>query len=75
MPQLYDALHLFLDMLKRPEHGTKFLLTPGTVLILNNHRIMHGRTAFSPTSDRRLAGAYVNEEDWFSVLRRLVLEA
>lgn len=39
-------------------------LTPGNALIFDNHRVLHGRSAF--VGQRRLCGAYVNHDDYRS---------
>ena len=44
-------------------------LTPGTVLVLDNWRVLHGRQPFS--GRRVLCGAYHNREDFESLLRQL----
>lgn len=46
-------------------------LEAGTALILNNHRVLHGRYAFR--GRRNMLGAYLTPDDWMSNLR--VLEA
>jgi alpha-ketoglutarate-dependent taurine dioxygenase len=47
------------------------LLNEGTTLIINNQRIMHGRTALSSKSKRMLIGCYVQQDAWYSRLRKL----
>eukprot|EP01066_Platyproteum_vivax_P011389 Platyproteum_vivax@DN5173_c0_g1_i5.p1 len=44
-------------------------LEPGTILVINNQRVMHGRREFSLESPRELAGMYINKEDFQSRLR------
>lgn len=41
-------------------------LTPGTVLSVDNHRVLHGRSAFS--GKRRVCGAYVGMDEYRSRL-------
>jgi trimethyllysine dioxygenase len=48
-------------------------LLPGTVVLVDNWRVLHARTAY--TGYRRLAGVYLNKEDVESRLRVLRLEA
>ncbi|EKD03941.1 hypothetical protein A1Q2_01765 [Trichosporon asahii var. asahii CBS 8904] len=44
-------------------------LTPGTLVVIDNWRVMHGRAAF--TGERRMCGAYVGADDWKSRRRAL----
>jgi trimethyllysine dioxygenase len=44
-------------------------LLPGTVLLFDNWRTLHGRRAYQ--GFRRLCGAYLNKEDFDSKLRVL----
>ena len=46
-------------------------LHPGTVLVFDNTRTLHGREGFDATSGRTLLGAYVGADDWHSKLRLL----
>ena len=44
-------------------------LKPGLAVVYDNHRFLHGRTAF--TGHRHVAGAYINGDDFLSRLRVL----
>lgn len=44
-------------------------LAPGTMVVIDNWRVMHGRSAF--TGQRRMCGAYVGNDDWKSRLATL----
>ena len=44
-------------------------LQPGTMAIVHNHRVMHGRTAF--TGRRGLCGCYIGDDEFRSTLRQL----
>lgn len=66
----YDALRKWNEILTNPEGEYWVQLKPGTALIFDNHRVLHGRSAF--VGNRRLCGAYVNHDDYrsrLSVLR------
>lgn len=52
----WRAAKKFDELLKDPANEYKFQLKPGTVLIFNNWRVLHGRTAF--TGIRRICGGY-----------------
>ena len=45
-------------------------LTPGDVILIDNHRVLHGRFAF--TGRRVLIGCYMTADDWKSKLRVLM---
>ncbi|KAK0720019.1 hypothetical protein B0H67DRAFT_173626 [Lasiosphaeris hirsuta] len=60
----YKAARKWDQILKRENMQFKFQLKPGTVLIFNNWRVLHGRTAFTGT--RRICGAYISMDDFTS---------
>jgi gamma-butyrobetaine dioxygenase len=63
----YKLLHQ-----KMREQSSEFLfdLKEGDMVVFNNRRILHGRTAFDPTSgDRHLQGCYVDMDDFLAKLR------
>lgn len=62
----YDALRKWNEILTNPEGEYWAQLKPGTALIFDNHRVLHGRSAF--VGNRRLCGAYVNHDDYRSRL-------
>ncbi|XP_026313854.1 trimethyllysine dioxygenase, mitochondrial-like [Hyposmocoma kahamanoa] len=49
----------------------QFKLRPGTVLVIDNFRVLHGRTSFS--GSRTLGGSYVTRSDWLDRARTLKL--
>lgn len=65
----YAALARFHALANDPELELAFRLEPGTVLLFDNWRTLHGRRAYS--GHRRLCGAYLNKEDFDSKLRLL----
>ncbi|XP_063823872.1 trimethyllysine dioxygenase, mitochondrial [Ostrinia nubilalis] len=54
-----------------PRNQWQFKLKPGTVLAMDNFRVLHGRTAF--TGKRTLGGTYVSRSDWLDRARTLGL--
>jgi trimethyllysine dioxygenase len=52
----YDAARKWDALVKKAENEYWEQLTPGRVLIFDNWRVMHGRSAF--TGKRRICGAY-----------------
>lgn len=69
MRGFYRALSRFHALANDPELELAFRLEPGTVLLFDNWRTLHGRRAY--TGHRRLCGAYLNKEDFDSRLRML----
>ncbi|MFO1056442.1 MAG: trimethyllysine dioxygenase [Dongiaceae bacterium] len=69
MRGFYRALSRFHALANDPALELAFRLEPGTVLLFDNWRTLHGRRAY--TGHRRLCGAYLNKEDFDSRLRML----
>ena len=69
MTEFYRALKLWDRLVNDPAYEVAFKLTPGSVLLFDNWRTLHGRRAY--TGFRRLCGAYLNKEDFDSRLRVL----
>ena len=42
----YRAYDRFVRLVRDPRHHYRFALRPGDVLVYDNHRVLHGRTAF-----------------------------
>jgi len=75
----YDAYRNFARILKQPARELIFRLAPGDLLVMQNERALHGRTAFDANLGRRhLQGCYVDKdglESRMRVLRRQVLRS
>lgn len=69
MTAFYRALKLFNQLINDPAHEITMRLAPGTALLFDNWRTLHGRRAYQ--GYRRLCGAYLNKEDFESKLRVL----
>ena len=67
----YDAVEDFANILedRASEHWIK--LWPGTILLVDNTRVMHGRSAF--TGARHICGCYMPYDDWRAKARVLGL--
>nr|XP_018259024.1 trimethyllysine dioxygenase [Kwoniella dejecticola CBS 10117]OBR81182.1 trimethyllysine dioxygenase [Kwoniella dejecticola CBS 10117] len=60
----YQAARRY-DELNRSEDAEYWVqLKPGTLLVIDNWRVMHGRSPF--TGSRTMCGAYVGADDWLS---------
>jgi gamma-butyrobetaine dioxygenase len=70
----YRARRAFDHLLRSPEFEIRFLLQPGELLMMDNRRLLHGRTGFDPTEGlRHLQGCYIDLDgprSRFRVLRR-----
>jgi gamma-butyrobetaine dioxygenase len=75
----YEAYRNFAQILKQPERALIFRLAPGDLLVMQNERALHGRTAFDANLGRRhLQGCYVDKDGLESrqrVLRRQIAKA
>ncbi|KAL6878913.1 Trimethyllysine dioxygenase [Trichoderma novae-zelandiae] len=60
----YQAARKWDEILRRKEHEFWFQLEPGRVLIFDNWRVLHGRSAFEGL--RRICGAYIGRDDFIS---------
>ncbi|PGH23316.1 trimethyllysine dioxygenase [Polytolypa hystricis UAMH7299] len=60
----YDAARKFNEVLKRESMERWFQLKPGSPMIFDNWRMLHGRSEF--TGKRRVCGAYINRDDFIS---------
>jgi trimethyllysine dioxygenase len=69
MNAFYRALKLFDGLVNDPAYEISMRLAPGTALLFDNWRTLHGRRAYQ--GFRRLCGAYLNKEDFDSKLRVL----
>uniref|UniRef100_A0A182WLW0 Trimethyllysine dioxygenase, mitochondrial n=1 Tax=Anopheles minimus TaxID=112268 RepID=A0A182WLW0_9DIPT len=71
VPQFYADYRQLAEQLHREEAQWKFQLTPGTVLIFDNWRVLHGRMAYS--GKRVMTGCYVARTEYQSVARTMAL--
>jgi gamma-butyrobetaine dioxygenase len=49
-----SAVTSFVERLCNPAFQLRIHLRPGDLLVFDNHRVLHGRTAFDPTKANRL---------------------
>jgi len=69
---LYGALGRFWQRLRDPRYHLTIRLKAGEMLTYSNHRILHGRESFDPsTGSRHLQGCYITHDDVMSRLRLL----
>jgi len=70
----YAAYRRFAALLRDPRYQLKFRLADGEIVVFDNQRILHGRTAFSSARHaRHLRGCYLTRDSVYStaaLLRR-----
>jgi len=57
------------EYIRSPEYISYMRLNVGEMVVIDNHRVFHGRTAF--TGYRNMVGCYIGVDDWQSKLRNL----
>lgn len=69
----YPAFCRFGKMLQDDRYVMKFLMKSGECMTFDNHRIVHGREAYTASSgDRYLRGTYTDRAEMHSTYRALV---
>jgi alpha-ketoglutarate-dependent taurine dioxygenase len=64
----YAAIFVWARLPARPEFLLRLRLSPGDRLIFDNTRVLHARTAFAATGERRLQGCYADLDGLLSTL-------
>ncbi|MEM7032366.1 MAG: TauD/TfdA family dioxygenase [Chloroflexota bacterium] len=67
----YDAYQAFARKLDDPTYQYRFKLQPGDLFIVDNLRVLHGRTGFASSGERHLQGCYADRDGLYSRLRIL----
>lgn len=67
----YRLLPTLVSSLRDPQFANLFRMDVGTMIVIDNHRVMHGRKAFE--GSRNLVGCYINKDDFLST-RQATLE-
>ncbi|KAF8907359.1 hypothetical protein CPB84DRAFT_1813601 [Gymnopilus junonius] len=62
----YDAIRLWNECLTSADSEYWVQLRPGTAVLVDNHRVLHGRSAFN--GKRRMCGAYIGVDEYRSKL-------
>jgi gamma-butyrobetaine dioxygenase len=74
----YSSYRVFAQLLREERFQMRFRLRDGDLVVFDNQRIMHGRTAFtSAKHPRHLRGCYLTRDSVFSetgLLRRRLRE-
>lgn len=73
LDRYYPAFVRFMRWLRRTEYLVKFRLNAGECITFDNHRIVHGRAAYSADSGHRhLRGCYIDRGELRSTYRTLM---
>jgi [2-(trimethylamino)ethyl]phosphonate dioxygenase len=69
MEPYYDAYRSFGRLLEDPRYRIQFKLEPGDLFVVDNLRVLHGRTAYAPEAgERHLQGCYADRDGLRSTL-------
>lgn len=71
MADYYAAYRHFATVIERDELAVGFKLEPGTLFIVDNTRVLHGRKGFSGSGSRWLQGCYADKDGLLSTLAAL----
>jgi gamma-butyrobetaine hydroxylase len=73
--EYYEAYQRFGRMLESPEYRIQFKLAPGDLFIVDNLRVLHGRTGYAASGgERHLQGCYADRDGLRSKLAVLSRE-
>ena len=67
MDQIYEAMNKWMEIITSPEIELWESLTPGRVVVFDNWRVLHGRSAFE--GRRKMCGAYIGMDAFLSRMR------
>ncbi len=68
---LYDAIRQFNRRMVSAEFTASVPVAAGEGMLIDNHRVMHGRTAFDPAAGRRIRLCHVPRDEFHGRLREL----
>ena len=72
LDQFYKALKKLSDLYNSEKNEVKFKLEPKDLMMMDNHRLLHGRTKFDPEEGKRfLQGCYIDFDSTEGKLRHL----
>lgn len=75
MGPMHDALRKLVTLMNDPALEVRFLLEPGHIVVFDNQRVLHGRTAYDDSmGERHLRRCEVTREEFHSRLRLLMIK-
>jgi len=70
--QFYEARSFFIKLCNSKKFMIKFKLSPGDILLMDNYRTLHGRTAYDINiGERHLQGCYIDHDSAESKMQYL----
>ena len=75
MVPIHDALRELVKLMNDPALEVRFLLEPGDVVVFDNQRVLHGRTAYDESmGERHLRRCEVTRDEFHNRLRLLSIK-
>ena len=72
MIDYYRAFRNLMERVRRPHYQIDLKLDAGQMMVMNNRRVLHGRTGFTTdTGERQLLGFYIDKAELDSRYRKL----
>jgi Probable taurine catabolism dioxygenase len=72
LKKFYKARKLIANLYASKKFEIRFKLEKGDLLMMDNHRLLHGRTAYNPSEGKRyLKGCYIDHDSTEGRLRHL----
>ena len=72
LDEFYKARSLFIKLCNSKKFMIKFKLAPGDLMMMDNHRTLHGRTSFNgKVGKRHLQGCYIDHDSAESKMKYL----
>ncbi|MEO1331666.1 MAG: TauD/TfdA family dioxygenase, partial [Pseudomonadota bacterium] len=72
MAELYRAIRAITRLARDPAFQTQYAYAPGDLVLFDNRRLLHGRTAYDGAQGARwLQGVYLERDELYSRLRML----
>jgi gamma-butyrobetaine dioxygenase len=71
MAYYYDAYRQLATLIEDPALAVRFELAPGELFIVDNQRVLHGRSAITSSGKRWLRGCYTDKDGLLSTLAAL----
>ena len=67
--EFYEAYAAFVEILDASDAVAELTMGPGDLVVFDNRRVLHGRTAFEVTGPRHLQGCYIDIDALYSRTR------
>ena len=68
---VFDALRAYSERMVSADFRAEIRVAPGDAVLIDNHRVQHGRTAFDPASGRHIRLCHVPRDEVHGRLREL----